>query len=391
MEINRGRYNIFRRHLSRNIDYVFPYGETSVKALNVAIALNPGDANAHYFLGNAYADSQPEKSIAEWQKAISLNGKTAIFYRNLAYAQANYTDNISGAVENIMKAISLNAKEARYFSEADNYMSYARTSPEKIASFLEENAASNSNDVKTIGIRLKNFMGDYDASISMLNDLNFRTEEGAAFNVHVYWFDAHLLRGLKKMNARSYNEAEKDFLRAMEFPANLESERDAKTGVALYFLAVNSKLKGNPAQAKEYFIKMVDYTYERGWGAGSFPEINFYKGLACMQLGKDAEAEKYFTLLIGNGNEGLKSRASGQYSRSSGDHAGRATPSLARRKADNEAKANAIYSKALGYLGQGDRKKADEMFKETLSINPTHLGAKVHVSGEWKMALANKR
>jgi tetratricopeptide (TPR) repeat protein len=193
------------------------------------------------------------------------------------------------------------------------------------------------------------------------------------------------------MNDGSFNEAEKDFLRAMEFPANLESERDAKTGVALYMLGINNKLNGNPAKAKEYFTKMVEYTYEQGWGAGSFPEINFYKGLAYRQLGKDAEAERFFALLIKNGDEELQPRASGQYSRSSSDHAGRVIPSLARRKADNDAKANAIYSKALGYLGQGEEKKADVLFKETSSINPMHLGAKMHTSGEWKMVSASPK
>ncbi len=72
-----------------------------------------------------------------------------------------------------------------------------------------------------------------------------------------------------------------------------------------------------------------------------------------MQWGKTAEAKQYFNKLVSDGNEALKPRSSGQYSRSSQEHSKRVKPALIQRIVDNDFKANAIYSKALGYLGLG--------------------------------------
>ncbi|WP_316812451.1 tetratricopeptide repeat protein [Pedobacter heparinus] len=364
-------------------DGVFPYGDLALNALKLAVSQHPKDANAHYLLGNIYADYQSELAIAEWGKAIKLNGNKAIYYRNLAYAKANYTPDIQGAIADIMKAISLNGNDPRYFMEADDYLSYARTPPEKMREFLSKNAAAikDNVDVKVIDIRLKNFFGDYEGSIALLEKLNYRTEEGSAFNVHVHWFDAHLLRGMAAMKGGKYAEAEKDYLNAMTFPASLESERDAKVGVALYYLGVNSRLAGAEKKAVMYFNQMLAYTYEPGWGAGSSPEVNFYKGMASAKLGKVKAAEGFFKQLM---DAAGKKRAYGENDGASENSSGRASASIARRKINNSNQANVVYARALGYLGLGDLKKANAFFTEVLKINPVHQGAKIHSSPDWR-------
>lgn len=383
-KIAEGR-DYFNQAARLGTERVFPYGDLALKALKLAISLHPKDANAHYLLGNIYADYQAEMAIAEWEKAIALNGNEAIYYRNLAYAKANYTADIQGAIAAIMKAISLNGHDPRYFIEADDYLTYARTSPEKMREFLSKNAASikDNVDVKVIDIRLKNFFGDYEGSIALLEKLNYRTEEGSAFNVHVHWFDAQLLHGMADMKAGKYADAEKDYLLAMTFPARLESERDAKAGVALYYLGVNSRLKGEEKKAVAYFNQMVDYTYEPGWGAGSSPEVNFYKGMALVKLGKAKVAESFFKQLL---DADGKRRANGENDGSFANSSGRANASIARRKINNSNEANMVYARALGYLGLGDVHKANALLARVLEINPVHQGAKIHSSPDWRTA-----
>lgn len=375
---------MFTTGASQPTDYCFPYGQQSEKALLAAVALNPGDANAHYYLGNVYADYQATKAIAEWEKAIRLDDQHAIFYRNLAFAQANYTDDIDGAISNMMKAIALDPQEPDYVAEADNYMLYARTAPVEISTFMQKHIGHAEEDVnvRTILVRLHNLLGDYDAAIDVLTNTHFRTEEGATFNIHVYWFDAHLQRGIRNMEKKKYAEAEKDFLAAMQFPPNLESERDAKAGVGYYYLGLNSKLRGDKSGAKQYFTKMTAYTYRHGWGAGNFPEIDYYKGLAWAELGQPAKADEYFAKLIDAGDAKLKPETRDQYTRETAGHQGRVNPSLAQRRARHEREADAYYAKGLGYYGKGDHAAATEMFSQALAMNPSHFGAQIMMQRE---------
>lgn len=76
---------------------------------------------------------------------------------------------------------------------------------------------------------------------------------------------------------------------------------------------------------------------------------------------------------------------------SSKEHLGRVKPALIQRIVNNDFKANAIYSKALGYPGLGAAEKANELLNKALAINPTHLGAKMHLKRKWLPKQVAKR
>lgn len=362
------------------IDLCFPYGDESVKVLRFAVERKPDDVTAWYLLGNALADTQQEAAVECWEKAAEYKSGEAIIYRNMAYLQANHLGRMPEALKNIMKAISLDPSQARYFSEAQLYMSYASLTPEQLSTFLAEYGELGKDvvDIQLMRIKLDIFNGDYDTAIGLLEQLRYHIKEGATFNPHVYWVDAHLQKGRALMARAEYAEAEQAFMRAMEFPANLEAERDNKTGIAWYYLGMNSKLAGDTEKAREYFKRMTDYAPSQGWGAGDFPELAYFKTQASLELGGDpADAEKQFRQLIADAEKRLDTVKDGRHITVSvaESHSAR-TFLLEHELARKDRRVSSYYLQGLGYLGLGDKDKASTFFNKALEIDPLSIDPK---------------
>lgn len=368
------------------IDLCFPYGDESINVLRFAIAKNPHDATAHYLLGNALADHQHGEALKCWQQAVQLKPNQAIMYRNMAYLQANHQRNMKDALSNIMKAISLDPSEARYFAEAKLYMLYASFSAQQLADFLARygKMAKEMTDFQLLEVKLNNYNGRYEKSIERLKKMKYHIMEGATFNPHVYWFDAWLQTGIKQMQSQQYKKAEQSFLKAMEFPANLEAERNGKIGVALYYLGVNSKRSGNPKQAEHYFTRMKNYTYSQGWGAGDFPELDYYKALALLELGGGrAAADEIFRKLISEGENRLAAVKDSRHITVSAEEAHSARIFLLENELNRKSRrVTSYYMQGLGYLGLGDKDEACRFFSRAMEIDPLSLDPKLMLEVE---------
>lgn len=363
----------------------FPYGVESVKVLKYAIAQNEADASACYLLGNALADFQHETAIKYWKKAAAIRKTDDIIYRNIAYIQANHLRDMPNALSNIMKALSLNPTEPRYFREADPYMSYASLSPQQLADFLAAygTMAQDILEIQLMKIRLSNFNGDYEKSLDLLKKMNYHIEEGATFNPHVLWFDANLQNGIRLMQQRKFAQAEKSFLKAMEFPANLEAERNNKSGIAYYYLGLNAKQSGESQKARAYFEEMRDFTIQQGWGAGDFPELEYFRTLAALELGlPKSEADQRFQKLIEDGKQRIMPKKDGRHITVTVDetHTGRIF--LLERELGRKAlRVSAYYLQGLGHLGLGNREKARSFFQQALEIDPLNIDARLMAEG----------
>ncbi len=363
------------------VDLCFPYGDESIKVLRFATAKNPGDATAFYLLGNALADHQHAEALKCWQQAAQLTPNKALMYRNMAYLQANHQRNMKEALNNIMKAISLDPSEPRYFAEAKLYMLYASFSAQPLSDFLARygKMAKGMTDFQLLEVKLNNYNGRYEKSIDLLKKMKYHIMEGATFNPHVYWFDAWLQTGIKQMKGKQYREAERCFLKAMEFPANLEAERNGKIGIALYYLGINSKLSGHAKQAEHYFTRMKNYTYSQGWGAGDFPELDYYKALASLELGGDrGAADDLFRKLISEGEDRLAAVKDSRHTTVSTDESHSARIFLLENELNRKSRrVTSYYMQGLGYLGLGDKDKAHQFFSRAIEIDPLALDPKL--------------
>jgi tetratricopeptide (TPR) repeat protein len=298
----------------------------------------------------------------------------------MAYIQANHLRRMPEALTNIMKAIALEPAEPRYFSEAHLYMSYASLTPAQLSEFLAEYGAMGKDitDIQLMAIKLNIFEGNYDEAITLLEDMTYHIEEGATFNPHVYWFDAHLYNGIGQMDRGAHAEAEQSFLRAMEFPANLEAERNGKIGIAHYYLGLNSQRANDLEEARAHFQAMLDYTYSPGWGAGDFPELDYFRALAAVELGRDrAEAEGRFQGLIAAGEKRLVPVKDSRHITVSVDESHSARIFLMEHELRRKGlRVSSYYMQGLGHLGLGNRDQARAFFTKALEVDPLSLDAK---------------
>ena len=365
---------------SLSTDLCFPYGDESIRVLRYAVSKNPGDVTAWHLLGNALANSQHAEAVKCWETALRNGREDAITYRNIAYIQANHLRDMPNALANIMKAVSLDPSQPRYFSEAHLYMSYASLTPQQLSDFLAQYGAmaKDVTDIQLMEIKLNIFQGKHDDAIRLLEAMTYHIKEGATFNPHVYWFDAHLQKGIAQMNAGDHAEAEKSFLKAMEFPANLEAERDGKVGIAYYYLGLNAKASNDKAKADAYFTKMTDYTFSQGWGAGDFPEISYFKARAAAELGRDkAESDRLFQQLIADGEKRLAPAKDGRHITTSVEESHSARTFLIEHElARKDLRVSSYYMQGLGHLGLGDRDKARVFFTKALEVDPMSIDPK---------------
>ena len=256
-------------------------------------------------------------------------------------------------------------------------MSYASLTAQQLSDFLDRYGSMGKDimEIQLMEIKLNNFTGRYDKARALLEKMNYHIEEGARFNPHVLWFDANLQTGIKHMKNKKYALAEKSFLKAMEFPANLEAERDGKIGIAYYYLGLNAKLTKDIAKAESWFTKMINYTYNKGWGAGDFPELDYFRALASIELGRDkSEAEKLFKKLIENGIKRINPVKDSRNITVTVDdsHAGR-TFLLEHELGRKGLRVSSYYMQGLGHLGLDDKEKARSFFTKALEIEPLNI------------------
>src|SRR5947199_9772296 len=74
-------------------DYCFPNRLDDLIVLERAIDTNPGDAMAHYYLGNLLYDKKRHSdAIGHWEASREANDSFATVHRNLALAYYNVLD-----------------------------------------------------------------------------------------------------------------------------------------------------------------------------------------------------------------------------------------------------------------------------------------------------------
>jgi tetratricopeptide (TPR) repeat protein len=363
-------------------DYCFPFRLESIAVLESAMKTNPGDARAPYYLGNLLFDIQPGKAASLWEAAAALDPEFNIVHRNLAVAYAHRTtgSDIGRAILELEKAVSLDPKYARHFTELDELYEQAGTPIEKRYPLFARNRdiVARRDDSQNRFIALSIAMGQYDDAIRMLSERKFAVAEGPNLNLAEHWTEVHLLRGRRRLEAGRVKEALADFETAAAIPTTLpavEAGSAVATPETAYWIGAAYEALGDSARAAQSFTEATRLS-PAGPGGSSFgpePEFDgraagqsYYRALSLRKLGRNDEAHAIFQNLLGFGQKALREPIP-QPARRDDDHPQR--PPRARL-------ADAHYMLALGSLGLGDRTQAELEFARALETSPDLLGAR---------------
>jgi tetratricopeptide (TPR) repeat protein len=359
-------------------DTVFPFQWEMGPVLRRAMAADPHDARAPYYLGDLLFDAQPEQGLKLWQQSIALDATFPLAHRNLALA---YEHRKSGkdpqrAIGELELAVAAPLKYARHFTELDELYAAQNVAPEKRLALLEQNhrVVAMRDDALSREIGLKVFCGKYDEAIQLMTGRKFSVWEGGSLDVADHWLDAHLLRGRQRLQAGQAASALADFEAAKAIPENLPTESELGRDAELaWWLGMGYEAAGNPAKAKDNWEQAAKAGAEGRGGRGGriSPQSTqiFYEALANRKLGNSSTAEGALKRLLEAAEADLqKDKATDQSVKTE-------------RRLRNSGPGLSHYVAGLAHLGLGESEAAKEQFTAALAASPDLLGAKAALDG----------
>jgi tetratricopeptide (TPR) repeat protein len=344
-------------------DDCFPHRLESIGVLERAVAANPDDASAPYYLGNLLYDIQPQRAIAAWEKSRALCPQFAMVHRNLGLAYARIEKNYPKAAESLAKAISIDASDPLAFAEYDSIAEQAGVAPVTRLAMLEKNAATvaKRDDALLRQVKLCNLLKHYDESLALLAGHPFHRWENDSTS-HEMYVEARLGRGSQRLLVGKPREAKADFAAALEYPANFQVGRplcgDLKAAQIHYLMGLANEALGLDVEARQ------SYEQSAASNCGSkVKSMHYYRALARRKLGDAAAAEQELKSLITAGEDVLKQGPVIDFF---------GPDDL---QPEQQQKAEAHYSVALGLLGTGRVAQARQQLQLAVGLNPTYSDA----------------
>lgn len=363
-------------------EYVFPFQWEIIPVLRHAMAANPQDARAPYYLGNLLCDGQPEQAVACWQKAEELDPSFAIVHRNLAWAYSHQEesndpkpDATARAIGELEKAVAAPNRYALHFTELDELYAATGVSPEKRLSLLRQNQSvvSQRDDALSREIGLLVFAGDYDRAIQLMSGRRFAVWEGGSLEVAQHWVNAHLLRGRRQLQQGQAAAALADFESARTIPDNLPNDSDGNSRAAEigYWVGLAHDRLGESAKAASAWsaaVAALDNNSSKNGRHVSDRLVQAYYGARAQQkLGQAVEAATVLKDLLLTAQKALETP--GTLERPRGRRRYGSEPALAH------------YLAGLSELGLGQPDQAKAQLQLALQSAPDLLGAKVELEG----------
>ncbi|MBO3842724.1 MAG: tetratricopeptide repeat protein, partial [Candidatus Brockarchaeota archaeon] len=275
---------------SKNPDYVFPHrmGEEEILKSVIASVRSP---KARYYLGNLlFHLGRFNEAIEEWEAAERDGLKYPILHRNLGFAYYKLHRDYERALKEYEKAIAIDPMNHRLYLEHYEVCSMAGL-VEKSFKALEEASSKIKKDSLLAALSTTYiYIRKYDEALKILEENAFTPAEGY-YGFWELFVEAHVRRGVENIKKSRYEEALKDFLKALTYPKNL--------GVGAPYAPHRHEAKQRYWAGQCYFLMGEKKRAREMWGSiliQKFFNIDevYYKGLALRMLGRRKEALKLF-------------------------------------------------------------------------------------------------
>jgi hypothetical protein len=362
-------------------DYCFPHQQEAALALQLAIQQQPGDAKAHYYLGNYwYHFRQYEQAILCWEKSRGLDDRFPIVHRNLALALFNKKQQPAAAAVSLEKAFALDTGDARILMELDQlYKRLNKPAAERLA-LLEQYPALvlYRDDLYLERVSLYNLLGRHQEAYELLMARNFHPWEGGEGKVTYQYIYSLISMARAALSVADHKKALELLDKARHYPHNLgegklygaqENDIDYWSGCAYAGLGLTAATTCWERAASGQSVPAAAMFYN-----DQQPDKIFYQGLALLQLNRTAEAQSRFNKLIDYGEAHLFDEVKIDYFAVSLPDLLIWDDDLQRRN-----RLHCYYLIGLGQLGLGKTEPAKGMFEQVLSVDGYHTGAHIHL------------
>ncbi|RAV30011.1 DUF5107 domain-containing protein [Sinomicrobium soli] len=361
-------------------DYCFPNRPEEAVALQAALAANPEDSRAGYYLGNFwYAGRQYEDALECWERSRALDGDFPLVLRNLALICYNKAGRPEDAVTYLESAFELD-KNARVLMELDQLYKKINRPVEERLQFLETNLelVDTRDDLYLERISLYNITGAHEKALELLASRKFHPWEGGEGKITGQYVTAHVERAKILLYRQKGREALEHLQAARSYPHNLGEGKlqGAQENDIHYWEGCAYEVLGDRDKARKSWEKATRGSSEplpAFYYNDQQPDMIFYQGIAFLKLGNSGEAGQRFQKLIEYGEQHTGDQVKIDYFAVS-------LPDLLIWEEDLNVR-NQIhchYLIGLGKLGLGEYSRATEEFVRVLEKDRYHLGGLLH-------------
>jgi len=354
-------------------DYCFPYRLEEILILQAAMAANPADARAPYYLGNLFYDRKRHaEAIRLWEKSARLDPAYSVVWRNLGIGYFNIARKPAKARAAYDKALRANPQDARLVYERDQLWKRMGVSPAKRLAELTKHPASvaSRDDLSVEICALLNQTGRHAQALEMLSQRNFQPWEGGegqALGQHVR---THLALGRKALQGGDAATASRHFQQALTSPANLSEAKHllANQSDIHYGLGTALQQLGDQAGARRHWKIAAEFRGDfQEMSVRAFSEMTYYSALSWERLGQKQKAQKLFRDLLAYAQQLYKSQAGIDYFATS-------LPTMLLFEDDLQTRQQTVatFLRAQACLGLGRRAEAKKLLAALLKRDPNH-------------------
>jgi tetratricopeptide (TPR) repeat protein len=357
-------------------DYCFPSRLEEMLVLEAAVAADPKNAKAFYYLGNLFYDkARYEEAIGCWEKSSALDPGFSIPWRNLGIAYFNVRREPAAALIAYERAFETNSKDARLLYELDQLKKKIGAPPRERLSFLEGrlDLVNQRDDLSLEHATLYNQLGQAQKALGILLSRRFHPWEGGEGLVSGQYAWAHFLLGDDLLQSGKPAEALEHFRAARQYPENLGEGKHLLTpeNHLDYLEGLAHAVLGSLPESTATFRRAAEH--RDGYSA-----MTYYQGMAMRELGEHQSAAQKFRDLFDFASRKMRAEASIDYFATS-------LPNFLLFEDDLQKsnRVGALYLMGLACLGLGKSEEAEKAFREVLSLDINHLGAQHQLEKLW--------
>jgi len=336
--------------------------------LEFAIAANPRDARACYYLGNLLYDRRRHNEAIEyWERSAAVDPAFSVVWRNLGIGYFNILRDARRAQEAFENARTANPTDARLLYEQDQLAKRTGATPLARLERLEQNLplVAQRDDLSVELASLYNQTGQPEKALELLRSRQFQPWEGGEGLTIAQYVRAHLALGRRALMKGDAAAATREFETALEDPPQAGEAKHPLTNQSniYYWLGIAWEARGEEERARGCWRKAAATAEE-------ISEMTYYSALALTRLGEEEACAGLLRQVITHARQLSQQPARIDYFATS-------LPAMLLFHEDLEARKNltARFLEAQGRFGLGERKRARPLLNRVLKLDPNHAMA----------------
>ncbi|OAE00276.1 DUF5107 domain-containing protein [Arthrobacter sp. OY3WO11] len=287
--------------------YAFPHGLDHYDALQRALQAYPKDAVAHGLLGCWLLDSgRTQEALAQLQASMANASEDPVVWRNAAIATVNTGGDAASADSYLGRALELSPDDARLVFERAVLAGLPGAPVQECIDAVERHgpAVFHRDDLTLLYANLLVDAGRSDEALGILTTRSFQPFEGGE-GLTLAAYDRASVEVARGLTEQSPTAAVALLRKGIDAPPNLGEGRHPAGSLAERLVALGDALSqaGDAEAAAEAWNDACREGTPLATGPAPAGPADYWKGIACSRLGRNADAERIWQQLDARADE----------------------------------------------------------------------------------------